>query len=171
MAIKEKHIRVNDQIRVAKVRLIDPEGEQVGIVDTGKALQMAKQMELDLVEVAPNAKPPVCKIMDYGKYRYQLSKKEKDMKKKQQSGGIKEIRLRPKIEDHDFNFKIKHIRKFLESGNKVKATIVFRGREMVHQEFGMQVFERMMEALSDIAKVDRKPQLEGRNLVTFLVKK
>lgn len=126
---------------------------------------------MDLVEVAPSANPPVCKIMDYGKYRYELSKKEKLVKKRQQIIQIKEIRLRPKIEEHDFEFKAKHARKFIEDGNKVKVTVIFRGREMTHLEFGRNLLERFEETLSDISKVEKAAHLEGRNMVLLLTKK
>lgn len=154
-----------------KVRLISPEGKQIGIMSVENALRIAREMDLDLVEVAPEANPPVCKIMDYGKYRYELSKREKNIKKKQHVITIKEIRLRPKIEDHDFDFKLKHARKFLESGNKVKATVVFRGREMVHKELGVHILEKMAEELSDIARVEGELQSEGRNMIMYFVKK
>ncbi|MDZ7291160.1 MAG: translation initiation factor IF-3 [candidate division KSB1 bacterium] len=168
---KQKSIRVNNQIRVPKVRLIGPDGEQIGIVPTHEALSRAEAAELDLVEVAPNADPPVCRIMDYGKYRYEQSKREKDSRKKAAVIHVKEIRFRPKIEEHDFNFKIKHARTFIEAGDKVKVTMTFRGREMMHQQFGQEVMNRMIEQLSDIAKTERPPQMEGRNLVVYFVKK
>lgn len=132
---------------------------------------MAEEAGYDLVEVAPNADPPVCRIMDFGKYRYELAKKEKDQKKKQHVIQKKEIRLRPKTEDHDFLHKIRHARKFLEDGNRLKITIMFRGRELVYKEFGYNLLNRVQEELSDIAKVDKGPIEEGRNLVLFLAKK
>ncbi len=136
-----------------------------------QALRLAEEQELDLVEVAPNSNPPVCRIMDFGKYKYEQSKKEKSNKKKQVSMQVKEIRLRPKIEEHDYEFKTKHARKFLEAGNKVKATVIFRGREMAYQQFGRELLNRMIEDLSDIAKVAREPIMEGRQMVVYLVKK
>lgn len=153
------------------MRLIGPEGEQVGIVSTSEALSRAETANLDLVEVAPNAEPPVCRIMDFGKYKYELAKKEKTSKKKQAVIHVKELRFRPKIDEHDFEFKSKHARKFIEDGDKVKATVTFRGREMVHKEFGMEVIKRLEEFLADIAKLERPPQQEGRNLVVYFVKK
>jgi translation initiation factor IF-3 len=126
---------------------------------------------MDLVEVSPAAAPPVCRLMDFGKYKYELSKKEKETKKKQHVIITKEIRLRPKIEEHDFEFKVRHARKFLESGNRVKATVMFRGREMAHKEYGFQVLEKFTEALDDIAKVDREAKIEGGQLNAFYVKK
>ncbi len=136
-----------------------------------QALRLAEEKGLDLVEVAPNANPPVCRIMDYGKYKYEQSKKEKSHKKKQAATQVKEIRLRPKIEEHDYEFKLKHARKFLEGGHKVKATVMFRGREMAHQEFGHALIKRFIEDLADIAKVAREPTMEGRQIVVYLVKK
>lgn len=153
------------------MRLIGPEGEQIGIVSTSEAQSRAEAANLDLVEVAPNAEPPVCRVMDFGKYKYELAKKEKTSKKKQTVIHVKEIRLRPKIEEHDFEFKSKHARKFIEEGDKVKVTVSFRGREMVHKEFGLEVIKRLEEVLSDIAKPERSPQQEGRNLVIYFVKK
>lgn len=141
------------------------------MVDTVKALELAEQSGLDLVEVSPKANPPVCKIMDYGKYKYELSKKEKIVKKRQQVILVKEIRLRPKIEIHDFDFKVKHARKFLEEGNKVKLTVMFKGREMAHLEFGKELLERFQMELSDVAKVEKSAQLEGRNMILIFTKK
>lgn len=132
---------------------------------------MASSQGLDLVEVAPEASPPVCKIMDYGKFKYQQSKKEKLTKKKQHVVSVKEIRLRPKIDGHDFDFKIGHARKFLEKGHKVKATVLFRGREMSHKDFAYKLLERMANELGDISKVERQPVMEGRMMTMFLIKK
>ncbi len=143
----------------------------MGIMPVTQALRLAEEKGLDLVEVAPNANPPVCRIMDYGKYKYEQSKKEKSHKKKQAATQVKEIRLRPKIEEHDYEFKLKHARKFLEGGHKVKATVMFRGREMAHQEFGHALIKRFIEDLADIAKVAREPTMEGRQIVVYLVKK
>lgn len=136
-----------------------------------KALDLARDAGFDLVEIAPSATPPVCRIMDFGKYKYELSKKEKHNRKKQVVIHVKEIRMRPKIDDHDFDFKAKHARRFLEEGNKVKATVQFRGREMAYKEFGMRVLEKLIEELSDISKVERAPLQEGRQIVTYLVRK
>lgn len=141
------------------------------MISTDEALSRAAAVNLDLVEIAPGADPPVCKIMDFGKYKYELSKKEKISRKKQVVIHVKEIRFRPKIEAHDYDFKVKHARKFLEAGDKVKASVIFRGREMVHQEFGRDVLRKMIEDLQDIAKVEHEPKMEGRTLVTVLVKK
>ncbi len=141
------------------------------MIDTSEAIEMARSQGLDLVEISPDASPPVCKIMDYGKYKYQQSKKEKDTKKKQHVIHVKEIRLRPKIEAHDFNFKVSHARKFIEKGNKVKATVLFRGREMAHKEFAKTLLERMANELEDIAKIEREAVMEGRMMIMFLTKR
>jgi translation initiation factor IF-3 len=134
-------------------------------------LSKAETIGLDLVELSANAKPPVCKIMDFGKHRYEITKKEKDQRKKQHVIHVKEIRLRPKTETHDLDHKIKHARKFLEEGNRLKATVLFRGRELIYKEFGYKLVDRVIELLSDIAKVEKGPMEEGRNLVIFFVKK
>jgi len=151
--------------------LISADGEQVGIVEVQKAIDMAENDGLDLVEVAPNAKPPVCKIMDYGKYRYEISKKEKDSKKKQHVIVVKEIRIRPRTEDHDLEFKVKHAHKFLEQKNKVKFTVQFRGRELAYKQFGEDLLERVIEMLDDIAKVEGEKKFEGRSLTMTMVPK
>jgi translation initiation factor IF-3 len=156
---------------VPVVRLIDEAGEQLGLVKTSEALKKAEAAGFDLVEVSPNSDPPVCKIMDFGKFKYELAKKEKETKKKQHVILTKEIRLRPKIEEHDFDFKVKHARKFLEEGNRVKASVMFKGREMIHQEFGKRVMENFTKALEDIAKFDKEPAMEGGTLVVVYTKK
>jgi len=143
----------------------------LGIVSVPEALRKSEEAGLDLVEISPNAKPPVCKIMDYGKYRYELSKKEKDSKKKQHVVVLKEIRLRPRTEDHDFDFKVKHARKFLEQKNKVKFTVMFRGREMAYKEFGNKLLDRIEEALDDVAKIEGEKKFEGRSLTMTMVNK
>ncbi len=168
---KKKTIRVNEQIDAATVRLVDELGKQVGVVNINEALRRAESAGLDLVEVSPNSVPPVCKIMDFGRYKYELAKKEKETKKKQHVIITKEVRLRPKIEEHDFNFKVNHARKFIADGNRVKATVMFKGREMIHQEFGKRVIDRFTEALQDIAKVEKGPVMESGQLVVFFVKK
>jgi translation initiation factor IF-3 len=169
--IKENQLRINDQINVSRIRLIDEHGKQQGVVDTDKGLQLAEDAGLDLVEVAPSAEPPVCKIMDFGKYLYELAKKEKDQKKKQHVIHKKEIRLRPRTEEHDLMHKIRHARKFLEDGNRLKITIMFRGRELANKEFGYKLLERVQGELEDLAKIDKGPIEEGRNIVLFLAKK
>ncbi|RME01985.1 MAG: translation initiation factor IF-3 [Calditrichaeota bacterium] len=171
MSKRKTQIRINEQINSPTVRVVSSDGKQLGIMPISQALRLAEEQELDLVEVAPNSNPPVCRIMDFGKYKYEQSKKEKSNKKKQVSMQVKEIRLRPKIEEHDYEFKTKHARKFLEAGNKVKATVIFRGREMAYQQFGRELLNRMIEDLSDIAKVAREPIMEGRQMVVYLVKK
>lgn len=157
-----KDLRINDMIRVREVRLVDDEGNQKGLVTTPEALRMAQERGLDLVEIAPQAKPPVCKIMDYGKYKFDQEKKNRESKKKQRLVKMKEIRMQPKIETHDLEFKTKHIREFLDEGNKVKVTVRFRGREMAHTERGKMVLEKVMEMLEDSYNLDRAPMMEGR---------
>jgi translation initiation factor IF-3 len=144
------------------VRLIGADGEQAGVLPTDEALRMAQELGLDLVEVAPNAKPPVCKIMDFGKYKYEQQKKLQAARKKQSVVQIKEIKVRPKTDEHDFNTKLKHVRRFLEAGDRVKVTVFFRGREIVHKDRGLMMLERMVEAVSDIARVEQQPRSEGR---------
>jgi translation initiation factor IF-3 len=153
------------------VRVIGTDGNQIGILKISEANKLALEAGLDLVEIVPTADPPVCKIINYGKYKYEQSKKEKIQKKKQHVIHVKEIRLSPKIEQHDIDFKIKHARKFLEEGNKVKFNILFKGRQIAHKEFGDQLMAKIIEELNDIAKVESEPQFEGRNLVAVLIKK
>lgn len=162
---------MNNEIRAAQVRVIGQDGKQIGIMEMPKALSLAQQAGLDLVEVAPESKPPVCRIIDYGKYRYKQSKRAKEARKKQHITHVKEIKVRPKIEDHDFQFKVKHAREFLQSGNKVKLTVVFRGREMYYVEFGQKILQRIAEELGDAAIVERETKAEGRNLVMILAPK
>ncbi|MBN2413494.1 translation initiation factor IF-3 [candidate division KSB1 bacterium] len=164
-------MRVNEQIETSSVRLIDENGSQVGVVSINVALTKADEAGFDLVEISPNSTPPVCKIMDYGKFKYELAKKEKETKKKQHVVVTKEIRLRPKIEEHDFEFKLRHARKFLEAGHRVKATVMFRGRENAHKEYGERVLDKFSEALDDIAKIDKEAKMEGGQLVIFFTKK
>jgi translation initiation factor IF-3 len=150
------------------VRLIGPEGEQLGILPIQEALQKAREFELDLVEISPTARPPVCRIMDYGKFKYELAKKDKQAKKKQHAFQLKEMRYRPKIEEHDYQFKTKHVRTFLEAGSKVRAFVMFRGREMTRIEFGRKILERLQQDLEDIAIVDSQPKMEGRTMSMVL---
>jgi translation initiation factor IF-3 len=154
--------RINETIRVREVRLIDEEGNQLGIVPTPEARKRAEEVGLDLVEVAPQAKPPVCKLLDYGKYKFEQEKKNRESKKKQKLVKMKEIRMQPKIEEHDLQFKTKHIREFLDEGNKVKVTIRFRGREMAHTELGRDVLEKVQEKLENGYNLDKPPHMEGR---------
>ena len=155
-------------IRVQEVRVIGQEGDQLGVILTSDALQMAEDQGLDLVEVAPNEKPPVCRIMDYGKYKYQQSKRLQQAKKKQKVILVKEIKLRPKTEEHDYNFKSQHVRRFLQDGHKAKVTIVFRGREMAHTELGRRILDRMAGELEDVSTIEQTPKQEGRNLAMVL---
>ena len=159
---ENKGLRINEQIRVREVRLIDDEGEQKGIVPTIEALRMAKEQELDLVEVAPQANPPVCKILDYGKYRFEQEKKLRDSKKNQKQLKLKEIRMQPKIGSGDLDFKSKHIQEFLTEGNKVKVTIRFRGRELAHTELGYDVLKEVLKRLNDEYVIEKQPAMEGR---------
>jgi translation initiation factor IF-3 len=166
--LASKDFRVNEEIQVREVRLIDENGKQVGIVPTPEALQKAKDAGLDLIEVAPQAKPPVCKILDYGKYKFDLEKRLKEAKKKQKQVKMKEIRMQPKIEEHDLQFKTKHIAEFLEEGNKVKVTIRFRGRELAHTELGKDVLNDIVDRIEIPFSVDKKPAMEGRFMSMIL---
>jgi translation initiation factor IF-3 len=167
-AIKEQKVRVNDLIRISPVRLIDERGGQVGIVSIEEARDRASRVGLDLVEVAPAARPPVCRLMDYGKYKYNAARKAKEAKKKQHQIQIKEVKFRPGIEDHDYNFKIRHARRFLDEGNKVKLTMMFRGRQMSHPEIGLEVLKRVTADLEEIAKIEMRPVREGRTMTMVL---
>ncbi|MCG2716576.1 MAG: translation initiation factor IF-3 [Candidatus Marinimicrobia bacterium] len=153
------------------MRLIDPDGKQLGIVSSGEALRLADEHNLDLVEIAPTAKPPVCKIMDFGKYKYQQQMKDRESKKKQHVVKVKEVRFRPRIGEHDLIMKVNHVRKFLTNGYKVKITLMFRGRELAHKEVGVELINKIFEMLSDISVVDKAPSFEGRTIVTFLTSK
>lgn len=161
-------MRINREIRAATVRVIDAEGTQLGILALADALAEAAKGGFDLVEVAPNSTPPVCRIMDYGKFRYQQSKKLQDAKKSQTVIQIKEIRLRPKTEAHDLQVKIRHVRKFLEQRDKVKITMMFRGREITYAELGRKIMEEIRESLADGAVIEQHPKLEGRNMIMIL---
>lgn len=162
-----KDLRINEKIRVREVRLIDDNGDQ-RIVSLQEALQLAKDATLDLVEVAPNANPPVCKILDFGKYRFEQEKKNRELKKKQTVVKLKEVRMQPKIEKHDMEFKTKHIQEFLGEGDKVKVTIRFRGREMAHPERGRQVLDKVLEILDGLCLVESPPKMEGRFMSMLL---
>lgn len=164
-------MRINEEIRAREVRVITADGEQLGIMSGRAAQQLAVERHLDLVEIAPTAKPPVCKIMDYGKFRYEQQKREKEARKKQKTFDIKEVKLRPGIEDHDFNVKYKNAVRFLEDGDKVKVTIMFRGRELSHPELGEVLLNKMAEQLKDIAIVERVPKLEGKNMIMIVAPK
>jgi len=167
-SIKKGYTRINKEIRASQVRLIDAEGHNKGLVSLEAALAEAEKEGLDLVEVAPNADPPVCKIMDYGKYKYQKSKRDHEAKKSQHIIHIKEIKLRPKTDEHDFQFKLKHVKKFLEDKDKVKITLRFRGREMVHMHLGKKILDRMAEETAELGVVEQAPKIEGR-LMTMVI--
>lgn len=161
ISFKDDEPRVNLEIRAAEVLLIDDQNVKVGVVPIQEALRMAEERELDLVEVAPLAKPPVCKIMDYGKYRFQQQKRDKDARKKQKSQALKEIKMRPKIDVHDYTFKVKAVRSFLEDGHRVKVSVFFRGREMAFLDRGREVLDRVRKDVEDLGKVEMEPRMEG----------
>ena len=167
----KQELPINGQIREKEVQLIGVNGEKLGIVSTREALEKAGENNLDLVLVAPNSKPVVCKIMNYGKYKFEQAKKEKEAKKKQKVLEVKEIRVTPNIEEHDFSFKAKNAKKFLQDGNKVKITVRFRGREVNNSKAGENVLNKFIEALEEVANVEKAPKLEGRNMFTILAKK
>ena len=168
---KEQQIQINEEIRDKEVRVISNDGEQLGIMTASEALKLAENSNLDLVKIAPMAKPPVCKIMDYGKFRFEKAKKEKEARKNQKVIDIKEVRLSLNIDTHDFETKINHARKFIGSGDKVKVSIRFRGREMAHPEHGLTIMNRCSEALADCANVEKPAKLEGRQMLMFLAPK
>ncbi len=151
------------------MRVIADNGEQLGIMTIGEALKRANERMLDLIEIVPNAAPPVCKIMDFGKYRYEQTKRDKIQKKHQHVTHVKEIRFHPNTDVHDFNFKTRHAREFIMQGNKVKATVVFKGREITYQDRGKELLDRFTEAMSDIARMEQEPKLEGRHMVSYFV--
>ena len=164
---KDEH-RLNERIRVPQVRLIDEQGNQVGVVPTYEALQMARERGLDLMEVSPNAQPPVCKICDYGKFKYEKKKKEQIAKKKQTVVKVKEIQLRPQTEEHDLDYKFKNVRQFLEDGDKAKITIMFRGREITYVDQGFKIMKQLAELVKDVGTVEAPPKLEGKKLIMVL---
>jgi translation initiation factor IF-3 len=168
---KQVRVRVNEMIRAKEIRVVDEEAGQLGIMTPEQALAIAQGKELDLVEVAPQANPPVCRIMNYGKFQYQKSKRAHEAKKHQKQVVLKEVKFRPKTEEHDFQFKKNHIVRFLADGNKAKATIVFRGREMTHQEIGRRLMDRLIADLEDTAEIERAPKMEGYALVTIFTPK
>ena len=168
LAISRESLRINEEIRIREVRVTGAAGEQLGIMPTIEALRMAEEQHLDLVEVAPNARPPVCRIMDFGKFRYEQQKREKEAKKKQKTISIKEVKLRPNIDEHDFNVKLKNALRFVEEGNKVKVTIMFRGRELSHPELGRVVLDRVSERMGDLVSIERGAKLEGKNMTMIL---
>jgi translation initiation factor IF-3 len=163
-------LNINEEIKAVQVRLIE-EGRQLGILPLNEALAIAAKAGLDLVEIAPNADPPVCRVMDYGKYRYQQSKKLQDARKSQTTIQIKEIRLRPKTEEHDLEVKIRHIKKFLQQNDKVKITMMFRGREIAYSDLGRKIMETIRDALDEVGAMEMQPKLEGRNMIMIVVPK
>ena len=167
----KQELLINEQIRAREVQLIDDLGEKKGVVSLNEALDLAFDKKLDLVLVAPNSQPPVCKIMNYGKYKFEQAKKEKEAKKKQKTLEVKEIRITPNIEQHDFEFKVKNARKFIEDGNKVKITVRFRGRELNYVKLGEDNLDKFIDNLSDIASPEKKAVLEGKNMFIILAKK
>ncbi len=168
MRIVEKRTRINRRIRVPEVRLIDEDGTQVGVVATGQALALAEEKGLDLVEVAPTAVPPVCRVMDYGKFLYEQRKRQRESRKGQTASVVKEIKISAKIEDHDINFKVNHITKFLQQKHRVKVTVVFRGREISHSELGRKVLDDIVKTLDGVAAVESEPKLEGKMMWMLL---
>ncbi len=170
-ASSKKGPRVNEEIEEDQVRLIDETGENHGAVATDKAMSMAKAAGLDLVEISPNASPPVCKILDYGKFKYEAQKKASVARKKQKTVEVKEIKLRPGIEKHDYDVKMRSIDKFLSAGDKVKVTLRYRGREMAHQEIGMEVLNRVREQFADVTKIEQMPKMEGRQMIMIIAPK
>ncbi len=171
MAIQKQRIRINDQIKAAEVRVIGADGAQIGIMNIKAALAHAAEANLDLVEVAPQANPPVCRVMDYGKFKYQQSKKQQEARRRQTTIQIKEVKLRPKIEEHDMAFKLKNIRRFLGQNDKTKVTMIFRGREMAYPERGHRILQQIAEALADVGVVEQGPKMEGRTMYIIVAPK
>ncbi len=167
----EKQVNVNEKIRATEVRVIGRDGQQLGVIPLKKALELAAQEELDLVEVASGAQPPVCKIMDYGKFKYQQNKRTQEAKKKQTVIQVKEVKMRPKTDEHDLQVKISHIKRFLGQKDKAKVTVLFRGREIAYTDQGTKVLERILEELKDEVVVEQSPKMEGRNMVMILAPK
>lgn len=165
---KSKSPRINGEIKAEKVRLIGADGEMIGIVTLMEALSIAKKVDLDLVEISPNAEPPVCKVLDFSRYKYDIKKKQQEGKKKQKKIALKEMKFKVNIGPGDFDVKIAKIRQFLEDDNKVKVSLWFKGREIVHKDKGMEVFDRILQSLSDLAKVDSEPKMEGKQIVMML---
>jgi len=162
---------INEQIRDREVRVVSADGEQLGVMSSRDAMKLAREAELDLVKIAPKAQPPVCKIIDYGKYKYEQSRREKEAKKKQKTVEVKEVRMSPNIDANDLNTKVNNAKKFILKGNKVKVTLRFRGREMTHINYSKQILDSFFEKVEDIAVVDKPPKMEGRSMVMFLSKK
>ena len=167
----EKRYRVNRQIRAKEVRVIDENGQNLGIMSVKEALSLAQERGLDLIEIAPNAKPPVCKIADYGKFKYEMKKKAKEAKKKQKTIEVKELKMRVGIEEHDYQVKLKQLKEFLEEGNKVKLRIIFRGRENIRPELGEKLVQRFKEDIGDLGELEKKPSKEGRFMIAIFAPK
>ena len=168
VAIKERRYRVNERIKAPKVRVIDENGKQVGIMPIREALALAARKDLDLVEVAPNADPPVCRLMDFDKFLYEKARKERESRKARKQTEVKEIRLRPRISEHDLSYRIKDIREFLSEGHKVRVRVIFRGREVNHPEMALNVLEKILSGVSDLARLEQRPRSDGRSLVMML---
>lgn len=164
-------MNLNQDINADEVRVIGTDGEQIGIISIGRALEMAGEQEMDLVEVSPEAKPPVCRIMDYGKYKYERTKKQQESKKKQKAFQVKEIKVRPKTDDHDLETKVKHVKKFIENNDKVKITLVFRGREITMKDQGQEVLDKVVEMTKDFTQIEQQPKFEGRIMTMLLAPK
>lgn len=171
LPISNKELQINEQIRDKEIRVVDSDGSQLGVMPLAKAKELAAQRDLDLVKIAPQANPPVCKIIDYGKFRFEQSKREKEQRKNQRTVEIKEVRLSLNIDTHDFETKRNHAVRFIGEGNKVKASIRFRGREMGHPELGQAIMRRFAESMADVANVEKPPKLEGRTMLMFLAPK
>ena len=169
--IAKEVVGINWGIRAPEVRVIGSDGAQIGVVPLKEAMRIAEEQGLDLVEVAPNASPPVCRIMNYGKYKYQQSKRSHDARKHQTVIHVKEVKLRPRTEEHDFEFKLRHAKRFLTEGNKVKVSVLFRGREMAYPEHGRELINRFIDGIKELVVVEQPPRLEGRNMVTILAPK
>lgn len=165
---RDNEPRMNDQIKSTTIRLIDVDGNMIGVVPVKQGLELAEQHGLDLVEISPNAEPPVCKVLDYGKFKYEAQKKASEARKKQKVVSLKEIKMRPNIDPHDYGIKMKNVRKFIEDGDKVKFTLRFRGREMSHQEQGMKLMQQVKADMGDTIKVESEPRLEGRQMVMVI---
>ncbi len=161
-------MRVNENIRARQIRLINTDGKQLGITTVKEGLSLAEEKGLDLVEIAPHAKPPVCRIMDLGKHKYEQSKKEREARKKQKTISVKEVKLRLNIEEHDFQVKVRNMLRFLNEGNKVKITVMFRGREISHPEQGVKICDRIIEEIKEVGVVEKKPKVEGRNMIMIV---
>ena len=166
--VRETGPRVNDRIRATEIRLIGADGENVGVVSPERELEMAEDAGLDLVEISPNATPPVCKIMDFGKFKYEQQKRESEARKKQKTIDVKEVKFRPNTDTHDYDVKMRNVTRFLEAGDKVKVTLRFRGREMAHQNLGRELLERVAEDIKEIGKVENMPKMEGRQMVMMI---